>query len=146
MERKPWSSEARTCGFYIAAPLFSRRWKRDQHKSEMSRPYSRPFLVGSLPPPPSYKGAGWPPPPAQPSPAYPRPPSSNMGWAHHMDNQNIYAVRANVKIFNSNLHVNIYSRTDRLLFLFEHQCEEKVSKVTGPNVKSFKFFLMQKML
>ncbi len=83
--------------------LFSRRWKRDQQKSEMSRAYSRPYLVGTLPPPPSYKTGGWPP-PAQPSPAYPRP-----GWQHHMDNQNIYAVRTTKRKQRQNYRIFLCS-------------------------------------
>ena len=65
---------------------FSRRWKREQEKADMSRAYSRPYIVGTLPPPPSYhptKPPAWAP---QPSPAYPR-------WANHVEAaQNIYAV------------------------------------------------------
>jgi len=74
--------------------MWSRRWKREQEKVEMSRGYNRPYIVGTLPPPPSYtlppassyhpaKVPGWGP---QPSPAYP------PRWTNHVDaQQNIYA-------------------------------------------------------
>lgn len=72
--------------------MWSRRWKREQSKAEMSRPsYPRSFMVNAMPPP-TYmtagKMAGWG--PAGPQGAYQDP---GLRWAHHLDPaaQNIYA-------------------------------------------------------
>ena len=70
----------------------SRRWKREQQKTEM---YPRSYMVGAAAPPPGYmtKMANWPGGGVQPSPAiYTM--DSQLRWAHHLDSngQNIYAV------------------------------------------------------
>ena len=82
----------------IIAPHFSRRWKREQQKTDISRTFPRSYMVGTMPPPPptymTNKMAGW---AAQPSPAYHRGTiDSQLRWAHHLDasGQNIYAVGA----------------------------------------------------
>jgi len=80
----------------ICLCMWSRRWKREQQKTDISRTFPRSYMVGTLPPPPptymTNKMAGWG--PAQPSPAYHRGTiDSQLRWAHHLDasGQNIYA-------------------------------------------------------
>jgi len=79
----------------ICLCMWSRRWKREQQKTDISRTFPRSYMVGSMPPPPptymTNKMAGW---AAQPSPAYHRGTiDSQLRWAHHLDatGQNIYA-------------------------------------------------------
>jgi len=78
----------------ICLCMWSRRWKREQQKTDISRTFPRSYMVGNMPPPPTYmtnKMAGW---AAQPSPAYHRGTiDSQLRWAHHLDasGQNIYA-------------------------------------------------------
>ena len=82
----------------------------------MSRGYNRPYIVGTLPPPPSYtlppassyhpaKVPGWGP---QPSPAYP------PRWTNHVDaQQNIYAVgsKKNTVFIKSYIHIFAVNNT-----------------------------------
>ena len=76
--------------FYRNLLFFSRRWKREQEKVELSRGYSRPFIVGTLPPPPSTYHTKMP-----PAPTWAPPPTSNIyGTRWPEPQQNIYAVRA----------------------------------------------------
>eukprot|EP00090_Calanus_glacialis_P024763 TRINITY_DN3845_c0_g1_i2.p1 TRINITY_DN3845_c0_g1~~TRINITY_DN3845_c0_g1_i2.p1 ORF type:complete len:1336 (-),score=262.38 TRINITY_DN3845_c0_g1_i2:474-4481(-) len=80
----------------ICLCMWSRRWKREQQKTDISRTFPHSYMVGSMPPPPTNpymtnKMAGW---AAQPSPAYHRGTiDSQLRWAHHLDatGQNIYA-------------------------------------------------------
>jgi len=79
----------------ICLCMWSRRWKREQQKTDISRTFPRSYMVGTMPPPPptymTNKMAGW---AAQPSPAYHRGTiDSQLRWAHHLDasGQNIYA-------------------------------------------------------
>merc|ERR1719195_548662 len=77
----------------ICLCMWSRRWKRDQQNTDLSRNYPRSYMVGTLPPPPpNYitKMANWQP---QPSPIYSVDSQSQLRWAHHLDanGQNIYA-------------------------------------------------------
>jgi len=75
----------------ICLCMWSRRWKREQQKTDLSRNYPRSYMVGTLPPP-GYmtKMANWQP---QPSPIYTVDNSAQLRWAHHLDanGQNIYA-------------------------------------------------------
>ena len=75
--------------FNLHSLIISRRWKREQQKTDMT--YPRSYMVGSLPAP-GYmqKMANWQP---QPSPAI-YSVDNQLRWAHHLDanGQNIYAV------------------------------------------------------
>jgi len=75
----------------ICLCMWSRRWKREQQKTDLSHNYPRSYMVGTLPPP-GYmtKMANWQP---QPSPIYTVDNSAQLRWAHHLDanGQNIYA-------------------------------------------------------
>jgi len=72
--------------------MWSRRWKREQSKAEMSRSgYPRSYMINTMPPPGYMTGgkmAGWG--PGGPASAYQDP---GLRWAHHLDSggQNIYA-------------------------------------------------------
>jgi hypothetical protein len=71
----------------ICLCMWSRRWKREQEKVELSRGYSRPFIVGTLPPPPSTYHTKMP-----PAPTWAPPPTSNIyGTRWPEPQQNIYA-------------------------------------------------------
>lgn len=76
----------------ICLCMWSRRWKREQSKTEMSRSaYPRSYMINTMPPP-SYlttnKMSGWG--PSGPTTAYQDP---GLRWAHHLEvtGQNIYA-------------------------------------------------------
>jgi len=75
--------------------MWSRRWKREQQKTDLSRNYPRSYMVGTLPPP-GYvtKMANWQaqgPGQAQAGAIYSV--DNQLRWAHHLDanGQNIYA-------------------------------------------------------
>lgn len=77
----------------ICLCMWSRRWKREQSKAEMSRgAFPRSYMINTLPPPAYMQTAkmapGWG--PAGPTTAYQDP---GLRWAHHLDPgaQNIYA-------------------------------------------------------
>jgi len=79
----------------ICLCMWSRRWKREQQKTDISRTFPRSYMVGTMPPPPptymTNKMAGW---AAQPSPGYHRGTiDPQLRWAHHLEatGQNIYA-------------------------------------------------------
>jgi len=72
--------------------MWSRRWKREQSKAEMSRTgFPRSYMINTMPPPTYMTGGkmtGW-------GPGGPTTPYQDPGlrWAHHLDSggQNIYA-------------------------------------------------------
>ena len=73
--------------------FFSRRWKREQQKTDFAHGYPRSYMIGGPGPPgymtkPNYMSG-----PVQPSPIYTV--DNQVRWAHHLDNngQNIYAVK-----------------------------------------------------
>jgi hypothetical protein len=71
----------------ICLCMWSRRWKREQEKVELSRGYSRPFIVGTLPPPPQTYHTKMP-----PAPNWVPPPAQNIYGTRWPDvQQNIYA-------------------------------------------------------
>jgi len=66
--------------------MWSRRWKREQEKVELSRGYTRPFIVGTLPPPPTYHTK------MPPAPNWAPPAPQNIYGTRWPDaQQNIYA-------------------------------------------------------
>ena len=109
---------------------YSRRWKREQDKSNMSRGYNGPYIVGTLPPPPpSYIPSKLPPSwVPQPSPAYPR-------WA---GSQNIYAVSYSklTRQFRPKTNVSgvqhiIYTRPEQKQKVY--RCIQYISSVLNQN-------------
>lgn len=73
--------------------FYSRRWKREQQKTDFAAGFPRSYMVGGGPGPGYLTKPGYMPGPVQPSPIYTV--DNQLRWAHHLDNngQNIYAVK-----------------------------------------------------